>query len=217
MARHESDREDLMREATALVRRAELICPGETEPVIAGFRRDGRLALYFGPDPVFQFDPQHRLRRAYVAGFLYRTQGETLARLNRHRTQDQTLLVRHDLAPAELDTFRTAAKTSSRKIAKSLGPGRWCKSSPKSLRKTICCRIWKRPSHPFWTAICRSPRGFPANAEETSPQGGKSVRPLFLENPEKIAIDCMRVVLSYRFSNPFSKIPFPDPSLFRDN
>ncbi len=120
MARHESDREDLMREATALVHRAELVCPGETELVIAGFHRDGRLSLYFGPDPVFQFDSQHRLRRAYARGFLYRTQGETLARLARQRTQEQTLLVRHDLEPAELDTFRTDAKTRLERLQKGL-------------------------------------------------------------------------------------------------
>jgi hypothetical protein len=112
MARQESDREDLMREATALVRRAELSYPGRTnhDPVIAGFRRDGRLAVYFGADPVFQFDDLHLLRRAYAAGFLYRTQGKTLARLARHRTQDETQLLRHDLNPEELATFRQAAR-----------------------------------------------------------------------------------------------------------
>lgn len=111
MARQESDREDLMREATALVRRAEMTYPGriEGEPVIAGFRRDGRLSVYFGADPVYQFDDQHRLRRAYVAGFLYRTQGETLARLHRQRTAEETLLLRHDLDLSELAEFRQSA------------------------------------------------------------------------------------------------------------
>ncbi len=111
MARQESDREDLMREATALVRRAELWYPGRAEdaPVTAGFRRDGRLSLFFGADPVYQFDEQHRLRRAYVAGFLYRTQGQTLARLERQRTSEETLLLRHDLSDEELTDFRTTA------------------------------------------------------------------------------------------------------------
>ena len=111
MARQESDREDLMREATALVRRAELTYPGraEGEPVTAGFRRDGRLSVYFGADPVYQFDDQHRLRRAYVAGFLYRTQGETLARLHRQRTAEETVLLRHDLDSRELADFRQSA------------------------------------------------------------------------------------------------------------
>jgi len=113
MAREESDREDLMREATALVRRAELSYAGlaDENPVIAGFRRDGRLAVYFGPDPVYQFDEKRRLRRAYAEGFLYRTQGETLARLSRNRTRAQTELIRYDLNPDELKTFLDSAKT----------------------------------------------------------------------------------------------------------
>ena len=41
MARRESDREDLLREATALVERAELTIEGFDEPIVVGFRRDG--------------------------------------------------------------------------------------------------------------------------------------------------------------------------------
>lgn len=125
MARDESDREDLMREASALVRRAELSYPGRAEEdnVIAGFRRDGRLALYFGAEPVFQFDDRHRLRRAYVEGFLYRTQGDTLARLTRHRTTEETLLLRHDLDAGELAAFRRAAKKHLTELKNALGSG----------------------------------------------------------------------------------------------
>jgi hypothetical protein len=112
MAQRETDREDLMREAVALVRRAELSYPGRAnaEPVIAGFRRDGSLAVYFGSDPVYQFDPEHRLRRAYVAGHLYRTQGRTLARLTRDRTPKETVLQRHDLEADELAAFLQPAR-----------------------------------------------------------------------------------------------------------
>ncbi len=112
VAQQESDREDLMREATAIVRRAEFSYPGRSkdDPVIAGFRRDGSLAIYFGADPVYQFDEQHRLRRAYASGHLYRTQGQTLARLTRQRSPEETVLLRHDLEPDELETFRKAAR-----------------------------------------------------------------------------------------------------------
>lgn len=111
MARQESDREDLMREAVALVRRMEFTYPsrGSGENVTAGFRRGGELAIYFGADPVYQFDEQFRLRRAYMNGFLYRTQGETLARLSRKRTEEETVLLRHDLKPAEWEAFRQIA------------------------------------------------------------------------------------------------------------
>lgn len=125
MARQESDREDLMREATALVRRAELVYPGcdPADPLIAGFRRDGRLALYFGADPVYQFDAEHRLRRAFVTGFLFRTQGETLARLTRHRGPAETQLLREDLNSTELAAFRETAKRYLVPLGKALESG----------------------------------------------------------------------------------------------
>jgi hypothetical protein len=105
MARDEADREDLMAEATALRERVELVLPGEPDHVIAGFRESGFLSIYFGPDPVFQFDAEGRLRRAFLAGDLYRSQGHTLARLTRIRTGDAVQLVRHDLEPDELQRF----------------------------------------------------------------------------------------------------------------
>ena len=105
MARNESDREDLLSQATALTRRIELSVPGEPELVVAGFHSNGGLSIYFGSDPVYQFNRTGRLRRGYVDGALYRTQGATLARLIRHRTATATELQRHDLAEQELEEF----------------------------------------------------------------------------------------------------------------
>jgi hypothetical protein len=105
MAVHESDREDLMREAVALVRRIELQSPGEMESVICGFRSNGTLSVYFGPDPVYQFDAESRLRRAFVDGLLYRTQETTLAQLKRQRSKGVTELLRRDLSVDELNEF----------------------------------------------------------------------------------------------------------------
>lgn len=111
MARNESDREDLMREATALTRRVELILTDIAEPIVVGFRDStGWASFYFGQDPVYTFDAEGRLRRAYVDGFLYRTQGTTLARLFRERTLEATHLLRHDLTADELQTFLDTMK-----------------------------------------------------------------------------------------------------------
>lgn len=107
MARLESDREDLIAEARALVQRAEFEVPEHPAGVVAGYRRDGALSIYFGADPCFHFDDQLRLRRAFVAGLLYRTQGHTLARLQRTRTGDSVELLRHDLDPAEREEWCT--------------------------------------------------------------------------------------------------------------
>jgi hypothetical protein len=48
MARQESAREDLMREAVALVRRIELHVNGEPAPVVIGCRRDGAVSILRG-------------------------------------------------------------------------------------------------------------------------------------------------------------------------
>jgi len=106
MARTESDREDLMAEAVALVRRVELRVPDRDEIVVAGFRANGWLSIYFGPDPMFQFEARGRLRRAFVGGLLYRTQGTTLAQLRRERTEIETTLLRRDLTEQQLVKFR---------------------------------------------------------------------------------------------------------------
>lgn len=123
MARTESDREDLIREATALTERAEFRRGGGGPLITAGFRRDGSLAIYFDQDPVYQFDTGGRLRRAFVDGFLYRSQHSGLARLQRERTPDATHLLRHDLTPEECGDFRRALRARLRQLATDLQTG----------------------------------------------------------------------------------------------
>jgi hypothetical protein len=106
MARNETEREDLLREAVGLDPRGELRCEGLSGLVTAGYRTGGALSLYFGQDPVYQFDGAGRLRRAFVEGLLFRSERGTLARLRRERTDDAVLLVRHDLEAGELAEFR---------------------------------------------------------------------------------------------------------------
>ncbi|MFK7820517.1 MAG: hypothetical protein AB8G99_17485 [Planctomycetaceae bacterium] len=103
--RHESDREDIMREATAMRRRASWTVEGLPGPIVAGFRSNDFFSIFFDQNPVYQFNSTGQLRRAYRDGLLYRTQGTTLARLNRVRTPDRTELQRTDLTPEELNEF----------------------------------------------------------------------------------------------------------------
>ena len=123
MARHESDREDLMAEATALVRRVELAVPGEDLPVVAGVRNSALLSIYFGSDPVYHFDERNRLRRAFAGGRLYRTQGNALAELTRVRTPQATELRRHDLDGPSLDEFVDRMKQRLRRLHDALAQG----------------------------------------------------------------------------------------------
>lgn len=106
MARHETDREDLFAETVALVSRAEWQVPELPGPVLLGERDNGWYSIYLGQDIYYQFDAENRLRRAYVAPALYRTQGVTLARLIRDRTGDATFLRRTDLSATELEVVR---------------------------------------------------------------------------------------------------------------
>ena len=106
MARHEEDREDLIREAVALPDRVELSVPGFDELITIGFRPNSAMSIFIGQDSVYQFDADGRLRRAFVGGLLYRSQHTTLAMLRRERTESQTLLLRTDLGDAELKSFR---------------------------------------------------------------------------------------------------------------
>jgi hypothetical protein len=97
LSRTEQDREDLIVEATALVERAELAAAGFSEPVVIGFRADGCASLYFGPDPAWHFNTRLQLRRAYIAGVLYKAERGQLVSLERRRTAGEVQLVRDDL------------------------------------------------------------------------------------------------------------------------
>jgi hypothetical protein len=128
MARNESDREDMMAEAVSLVRRIEFRSELHPEPMIAGFNSKGWLFVYIGNDPMYRFDEQGRLRRAYVEGRLYRTQGQTLAVLDRRRVFEsgdpvETTLVRQDLLADELVTFRLQMHANLMQVSESLRNG----------------------------------------------------------------------------------------------
>ncbi|MBX3439624.1 MAG: hypothetical protein KF861_19200 [Planctomycetaceae bacterium] len=121
--RIEVDREDLMREATALRQRAEFRVPGENETVVVGYRSNSSLSIYFGPDPVFQFDRDGRLRRAFVDGNLFRTQGDTLARLQRVRSSASVELQRHDLSTSECHAFLERSRLRLSRFLEALKSG----------------------------------------------------------------------------------------------
>ena len=105
MAQIEEDREDLLREATALRARIQLAVPSITEPVTCGFRQGDFLSIYYGQDLAYHFDSEGALRRAFVEGLLFRSQGTTLARLTRLRTAQETTLTRYDLTAPECGEF----------------------------------------------------------------------------------------------------------------
>ncbi len=120
MARNEADREDLMREAVALTERVELFVPGFEELITIGFRSNGAMSIFVGQDPVYQFDPSGRLRRAFVGGFLFRSQHSALARLERVRNESEVQLLRYDLSPSECAAFQQVMKDTLHRILSQL-------------------------------------------------------------------------------------------------
>lgn len=123
MARNESDRDDLWAEAVALTSRVELAVADWPEAVVAGYRNNGWCSFYVGQNLMVQFTSDGGLRRAYVDGELYRTQGTTLAKLRRERSERETSLLRHDLSEAELAAFRTRVHTVVRDLRMMLETG----------------------------------------------------------------------------------------------
>jgi len=107
MAREIHEREDLLRDATALLPRAQLqVSFGDrTEDVFVGFRAGGALSLYFGSDPVYHFNSQSQLRRAYVQDRLIKAVQGRLVSWQPRRNERWTEMLRHDMDPDEQRRF----------------------------------------------------------------------------------------------------------------
>jgi hypothetical protein len=120
MARDEEPREDLLREATALVERVELQVEGFAEPIVAGFRRDGAASFYFGQEISYQFNTAGQLRRGYLDGRLYKAEAARLVQLTRQRTADEVELLRHDCTSVEERDFLATASQKLRALQRAL-------------------------------------------------------------------------------------------------
>jgi hypothetical protein len=115
MAQQESPREDLLREATALVERVELVSDKPRDAraikeaarpsIVAGFRAGGGLSIFFGEDPAYHFNTVGEVRRAYVGGLIYKAIKGELIVLTRVRSADQVELRSHTLAATEQAKF----------------------------------------------------------------------------------------------------------------
>lgn len=123
MARNESDREDLLREATALVERAEFSLPDEPEPVVAGFRRDGSFSLFFGGERVVQFNSAQQLRRGFFEGRLLKADKGRLVWLTRERTPVETILHSRELTSEEAAATLTRAAELLERLSSHLQAG----------------------------------------------------------------------------------------------
>jgi hypothetical protein len=122
MARNELDREDLLREAAALVERVEfkLTHAPSDDPIVVGFRANGAMSIFFGVDPVYQFNAKGELRRAFCDGRLYKAVRGRLASLRRERRSHEVQLLRRDLSDAEQVAFIDKVSTRLQSFAHQL-------------------------------------------------------------------------------------------------
>lgn len=107
MARHAQDREDLLRDAKALVPRVQLRLPilGKVCDVFAGFRT-GAASLYFDFDPVYQFNSAGELRRAFVDDCIVKAVAGRLKVWKTQRTPTEVTMQSHFMAPEEVEKLR---------------------------------------------------------------------------------------------------------------
>jgi len=125
VAKQEQDREDLLREATALVERAEIAADSLPEPVTFGFRKDGCASFYFGADPAYHFNTAGELRRAYIDGRLLKAERGRLVSLERRRAEGEVQLMRHELAPAQAEELLQSMGRHLRRLQEVLDSGRY--------------------------------------------------------------------------------------------
>ena len=130
MARDQSSREDLLREATALVERIELritspigAAHDRDDHVVVGFRANGSASFFFGDDPVYQFNSAGQLRRAYCGGLLFKATHGRLVSLQRVRQQSETQLLSRQLTDIEQLSFTDEMQTRLRELAGTLQNG----------------------------------------------------------------------------------------------
>ncbi len=123
MARDEVDREDLLRDAAALVRRIELSAAGESAPVVVGFRAGGAASYYFGADPAYHFNTQRELRRAYVDDRLVKADRGRLVALRRNRTDQAVELLRTEWTDAQSTEFVQTMQSRLMKLHEAVQSG----------------------------------------------------------------------------------------------
>lgn len=150
MSREESDREDLLREATAMPERIEVQLEDEPESWFAGFRRNGAFSLYAGPQRVFQFNTQGELRRGYRDGRLIKADGRQLIWMDRRREGERTVLVSRPFTPEETEGWLAEWKSLQRRLEAGWDNGsiRIVGAAPEADAVSERVRAWLRTTPP---------------------------------------------------------------------
>lgn len=157
MGRVEADREDWMREATALRPRAELSLPHRAQPVYVGFR-GAAVSLYLGPDDVYHFSPAGALRRAYTQGRLWKAERHRLVALTRVRTPSEVQLVRQELDPTQQQAFLQVLAEQLQGLRHALQQGELHLVAEEPPEGVVLERLWE------WLSVLPDPVPLAASA-----------------------------------------------------
>jgi hypothetical protein len=107
-----------------LVERVEAKFDSFDEPVVIGFRENGSACIYFGEEPVFQFNSADQLRRVHD-GYLFKAEQGKLVRLERTRQDGAPVLLRHAMSPSEQTALLDKAQRMMTLLASDLGAKRY--------------------------------------------------------------------------------------------
>lgn len=121
MARHAEDREDLLRDAKAMVPRVllQVVLGAEPCELFVGFR-GAALSFYFDSDPVYQFNSAGELRRAFVDGCIIKAEARQLQVWQAVRTANGVTMQSRVLTSQEEQAFGTALKERVMELCEAL-------------------------------------------------------------------------------------------------
>ncbi len=110
MAREIHERENLLRDAVAFSMRVQLQVDFDNRPVevFIGFRDGGAVSLYFGNEPVYQFNNRRQLRRAYIDGRLLKAEHGRLIAWQPQRSDTSVEMLRHEFDTSQQRQFADA-------------------------------------------------------------------------------------------------------------
>lgn len=120
MAKQQQPKEDLIRDATALVQRIELRIAADT--ITIGFRDNGAASLFHNDEPAYHFNSENQLRRAYDNGLIKSVDGR-LIKMVREHSEESVQLKSKPLTDQEQEEFLDRLATSCDSIQAAIKNG----------------------------------------------------------------------------------------------
>ena len=161
MAREESDREDILAEAVALIDRVQFRCDWFPDDcIVIGFRRNSAVSLFLGQDEVYHFNDTNQLRRGYWHGTLLKAESGRIVQMVRQRNERETMLRSRQLDAEQQQQVIDRLQQRLRQLGDSLRVGEMQVEGEVSGTGADVCQRWLdwRMDLPPQLRIAASPR-----------------------------------------------------------